>query len=83
MADCASSRTWVHDFPRPGAPSSRHRATLLIDDEVVASAEGDDGVDAAHHLREALRERGIEPEGRVLAVDVFETILRRRQSPRP
>jgi hypothetical protein len=77
------SRTWVHNCPGPGLPSSRHAATLLVNDEVVATAEGDDWLAAAHNLREVLRARGIPVEGTVLATEMFERLFQHRQSTRP
>jgi hypothetical protein len=73
------SRTWVHEWP---TPSPAHKATLLINDEIVASAEGDDWLTAAHNLRQALRERRVPVEGQVIACDVFERMFQPRRSTR-
>ena len=83
MAVATVSRTWIHEWPKAGVPSSRHTATLLLNDEVVASAEGDDWLTAAHNLHEMLRERGIPPEGNVLAANAFERLYQYRKSTRP
>jgi len=51
--------------------------------EVIATAEADDWLEAAHNLRAVLRERGIPLEGNVLATEVFERLFQYRQSTRP
>jgi hypothetical protein len=63
--------------------SSRHTATVLVNDAVVARAEGDDWLAAAHNLRELLRDRGIPLEGQVLATETFERLFHYRESTRP
>jgi hypothetical protein len=83
MADPTIRRTWVHEWPGGATPSSRHTATLLMNDEVVGTGEGDDWLAATHNLREVLRQRGIPLEGNVLAVEMFERLFQYRQSTRP
>jgi hypothetical protein len=83
MADSTIGRTWVHEWPGAGTAPSRHTATLLMNDEIVATAEGDDWLAATHNLREVLREGGIPLEGNVLAVEMFERLFQHRQSTRP
>jgi hypothetical protein len=73
------SRTWVHDWPRPDDPLSRHSATLFIDDEPVASGVGDDWLSAARRLADVLRKRGVAVEGQVLAFTAFERLPFRPQ----
>jgi hypothetical protein len=74
-----ASRTWVFDWPTPDDPLSRHSATLLTDDEPVASAVGDEGLSAARNLADAMRRRGVAVEGRVLAFTAFERLPFRPQ----
>lgn len=83
MAGPTISRTWVHDGPRPGVPGSCHTASVLMNDEAVATADGDDRLAAAHNLREVLRARGIPVEGNVVATEMFERLFQRRRSTRP
>jgi hypothetical protein len=80
MADPTISRTWIHEWPQPDQGSSRHSATLLVNDEIVASAEGDDWLDAAHALHETLIARGIPVDGNVLAFSAFERLFQYRRS---
>jgi hypothetical protein len=70
------SRTWLAALSTPGDPKSRHTATLLIDDELVATAEGEDQLAASMNLLDLLRERGIAVDGKVLAVDAFDRLIR-------
>jgi hypothetical protein len=83
MAAPTPPRTWVHEWPTPGGPSSGHTATLLMNDEVVATAGRDDWLAAAHNLRELLRQHGMPLEGHVLAAEMFEQLFQYRQSRRP
>jgi hypothetical protein len=76
MAGQAVGRTWFFDWPKADDPSSRHSATLIVDDELVAAAEGEDWLTAAHNLHDVLRKRGIAVDSKVLAFSVFEQMYK-------
>lgn len=74
MTHQIASRTWSYERDDRDR-AEPYRATLLMNDQPVASARGADELSAAVRLLDVMREQGIPVQGRVLA---FSALLRLR-----